>query len=108
MKCRRGTDTTLGNKIRELYYRSGEGKLYCYNVDSKENKLILTSGEVYNTPSLTGINMRVKMIFQCEDGITYSLNNDNTITRIYDKQTYDDSTTVLPLSSDLINIRSRV
>ena len=102
------TDVSLLNERRILYYRIANGDLFSFNTDTKENTRIAIGNRIWTIASLTGIDCNVKAVFRDDgDRCIYTLNIDNTITKV-DGDHYYDITALFPLSSDPKNINDAV
>ena len=102
------TDVTLLNEKRVLYYSTDDERLFSFNVDTRASIEINISRKVWSIASSAGIDCNVKTVFQtCDDLCTYTLNNDDSVTKVNEKQ---DSwlTTVLPSGSNPKNISDAV
>ena len=112
-------DVSLLNEKRVLYYSSSSylkhglirlrdpayGKLFSFNVDTRENIKIDIGRKIHSIASLTGINCNVKIVFQdYVDHCMYALNMDNTITRVSERQD-NKAKIVFPSTSNSNNIK---
>ena len=89
-------DVSLLHERRVLYYHQvypvhpayslneflPREKISSFNVDTRVNERIYVRMEVYSIVPFTGIDCGVKTVFCGEGGDLYSLNMDNTVTRI--------------------------
>ena len=83
-------------------------RLFSFNVDTRENTEIDIRRRVGPIASLTGIDSGVKAVFYSFDGYcTYTLNDDNTVTKVNEKQGYT-LTTLFPSTSNPTNINNVV
>ena len=99
------TDVSLLHEKRELYYSTKSNKLFFFNVDTRINTEIDVGMKVGNIAFFSGIDCGVKTIFySLDDKCTYSLNNDNSVTKVYEKQFYY-LTALFPSTSNPNNIK---
>ena len=83
------TDVSLLQERRILYYPTTDDKLFAFKVDTRTNTEIDVGRKVWNVASLTGIDCRVKAVFQSrDDDCTYTLNMDDTVTQVAGEQEY--------------------
>ena len=102
------TDVSLLHERRKLYYRTINGKLFSFNVDTRANVKIDVGRKVWRLASLNGIDCGIKAVFQdWDDKYTYTLNNDNSITKVNGEQ-YSPLRTLFPTTSDPKNIKNAV
>ena len=102
------TDVSLLHERRELYYTTIDDKLFVFNVDTKKNTEIDIGRRVGTIASFTGIDCGVRAVFRdYDDKCIYTLNTDNTVTKVSERQD-DGLTTIFPLISDPKNIRDAV
>lgn len=101
------TDVSLLHKKRILYYITKENKLFSFNVDTRENVEINVGRKVWSIGTLTGIDCGVKTVFHGFGKATFSLNNDNTVTRVSERHQLNLST-IFPSSSNPKNIKEAV
>ena len=96
-------DVSLSHERRVLYYIFG-GTIFTFNVDTRVNTEINIERNVNCIASVTGIDCSVKAVFQnYVDRCIYTLNNDNTVTKVYGKYGYGFEL-LFPLTSDSRNI----
>ena len=80
-------DVSLLHTRRNLYYPTEDYKLFSFNVDTRINKEIEVGKNVWALTSFTGIDCRMKVVFQdWDDEYTYSLNTDDTVTKVIGRQ----------------------
>lgn len=112
------TDVTLLHERRELYYCTTDSRLFSFNVDTRENARINVGMKIGSIASLTGIDCGAKIVFQNSErrGLklkgwdgkeTYTLNEDNTVTRVNRNNTFV-LTTMFPSSSKPKNAKNAV
>ena len=91
-----------------LYYPTNDYKLFSFNVDTRENTKIDIGRKIWSIASFTGIDCKVKTVFQCfDDTCTYTLNNDNSVTKVNEKQS-NSLSVIFPLTSNPKNINNAV
>ena len=101
-------DVSLLHERRILYYPSYNNKLYSFNVDTRVNTEIDIGMYCSHIASLTGIDCGIKAVFwNSDDKCTYSLNNDNTVTKVSERQN-EFLTTIFPSTSNPNNIQDAV
>ena len=71
---------------RILYYNTTDHRLFAFNVDTRTNTENNVGGKFWGIASLTGIDCGVKAVFYCYDGCTYTLNMDDTVTKVGEGQ----------------------
>lgn len=102
------TDVSLLQERRVLYYPTYDWKLFSFNVDTRENTEINVGMTVYTIASLTGIDCNIKAVFRdYDDKCTYTLNNDNSVTKVH-KRKLDGLSAIFPSSSNPKNIKNAV
>ena len=101
------TDVSLLHVRRVLYYPTMNGKMFSFNVDTRENIEINVGRNVWSMASLTGINCGIRAVFKSDDKCTYTLNNDNTVTKVNERQE-GWLTTLFPSASNPKNITDAV
>ena len=89
-----------------LYYPTMDRKLFSFNVDTRENTEINIGMKVGTIASFTGIDCKVKAVFYYNK-CTYTLNNDNSVTEVSEKQD-NYLTTLFPSTSSPSNIKDAV
>ena len=100
------TDVSLLHERRVLYYRRRDDKLFSFNVDTRMNVEIDVGRGIWSMPSFTGISCDVRVVFKdYDDSCTYTLNNDNTITKVNENHDYP-LTTLFSSMSDPKNIKN--
>lgn len=103
------TDVSLLHERRVLYYPTYDHKLFSFNVDTRKNTEINVERTIYSIASFTGIDCGVKAVFQDNDDYcTYTLNMDDTLTRVDERQDDDWLTALLSSSSNPRNITDAV
>ena len=98
------TDVSLLHERRKLYYYKTNRKLFSFNVDTRENIEIEVGRRVYAIASFTGIDCGLKTTFLSNDECTYTLNNDNSVSKV-NKWQIDDLATFFPSTSNPKNIK---
>ena len=101
------TDVSLLNERRELLYRTRDGKLFSFNVDTKKNTEINLGIGVSTIASFTGIDCNVRAVFKSSDKCTYTLDMDNTLVKVNGKQN-DGLIALFPSGSDPKDISNAV
>ena len=102
------TDVSLLQERRVLYYFTTNGKLFAFNVDDRTNTEIDVGGKVLSVTSFTGIDCGVKIVFKSnDDNCTYTLNMDDTVTLVAEKQEYP-LAALLPSTSNPKSVRDAV
>ena len=102
------TDVSLLHKRRILYYCTMNDILFSFNVDTRENIEIDVGKRVASIASLTGIDCGLKITFQSNVYYcTHALKNDDTITKVNEKQN-GWFTILFPSSSSPRNIKDAV
>ena len=102
------TDVSLLHVRRVLYYPTTNNKLFSFNVDTRMNTEIDVGKYIWTIASFTGIDSDVKAVFQSnDDWRTYTLNNDNTVTKV-DERRNRWLRALFPSTSNPTNIRDAV
>ena len=103
------TDVSLLHARCVLYYATTDKKLFSFNVDTRANTEIDVGNKAYTIGSLTGVNCGAKVVFQggYNDGCTYTLNMDNEVTKVNEKQV-GLLTVLFPSGTEPTNIRNGV
>lgn len=105
-----GTDVSLLQKTRVLYYNTRNDRLFFFNVDTRKDERIFVFQKIWTMGSLTGIDCGIKALFKSENTYnynTYALNMDDSETKVVKKQ-YNEFTTVFPSTTNSKNIKDAV
>ena len=93
------TDVSTLNEKRMLYYSTLYGKLYKFDVDTRENEHIVFGGMPRSIASLTGISCGVEAVYYDDrDGCAYTLGEDSRRVDV-NPPNCDHLTAILPSSS---------
>ena len=102
------TDVSLLQERRVLYYPTIDDELFAFNVDTRTNTEIDVGRRVWYVASLTGIDCGVKAVFQSnDDDCTYTLNTDDTVTKVGGEQN-NWLTALLPSTSSPKSVKDGV